>query len=243
MQARIFPALIAGLPTLALLLVLVPWNYLGLPHLIATTIGVVLLFAFADVGRRAGKLIQEKLKTDATPEQWHHGNSDIPETAKSRYRSFIEKKISLTAPTAEEEGANPSQANDFYLSANNWLREHTRDTRAFSILFKENITYGYRRNLLGLKPLALMANFVVGLICWAVFAFQPGYFIDIPNVKEKIIVILAAVLLHSIYMLVAVDESSVREASRTYGRQLILCCESLASSQKSRTTRKKGVNN
>lgn len=61
LKARVFPALIAGLPALALLFVLVPWDHLGLSHAIAAAMGFVLLFAFSDVARSRGKKIQEKL--------------------------------------------------------------------------------------------------------------------------------------------------------------------------------------
>jgi hypothetical protein len=227
LRARVFPALIAGLPILALLFVLVPWDHLGLPHLTATTMGVVLLFAFADVARRTGKHVQAKLGTGATPEQWHRGNTDVAEGAKDRYRDFTAKQLKLTTPTADEERTDPHLANDFYLSAGNWLREHTRDTRTFSILFGENITYGYRRNLLGLKVTALTCNALVAVICAAILYFRPPYFAALPQIDEKMVVIMAAVLLHSAYLLLAVSKGGVREASRAYGRQLILSCEML----------------
>jgi hypothetical protein len=189
--------------------------------------GLVLLFAFADVGRRAGKNVQAKLGTGATPEQWYRGNPDVSEGAKDRYRVFIAKQLKLAAPTADEERTNSSRANDFYLSANTWLREHTRDTRAFSILFAENITYGFRRNLLGLRITALACNAIVAVISAVILYFRPPYFGALPQIDEKMVIILAAVLLHSTYMILAVRRAAVREASLAYGRQLILSCENL----------------
>jgi hypothetical protein len=227
LRARVFPALIAGLPILALLFVLVPWNNLGLPHAIATAVGLVLLFAFADVGRRTGKHAQSKLGTGSTPEQWHRGNPDVAEGAKDRYRAFIAKQLKLAAPTADSERNHPRCADDFYLSAGNWLREHTRDTRTFSILFSENITYGFRRNLFGLKVTALVCNALVAAICVAILYLKPAYFAALAQIDEKMVVVIAATLLHSAYMLFAVSKAGVREASRAYGRQLILSCETL----------------
>jgi len=227
LKARVFPALIAGLPTLALLFVLVPWDHLGLPHLTATAIGLVLLFALADAGRKTGKQVQDRLGTGATPEQWRRGNPDVAELAKDRYRAFVAQQLNLRAPTADEERADPHRANDFYLSASNWLREHTRDTRIFSILFSENITYGYRRNLLGLKATSLVCNALVAIGCASVLYFKPAYFANLPQIDEKMVVVMAAVILHSAFLLFAVNEGGVREASRTYGRQLILSCETL----------------
>jgi hypothetical protein len=229
LSARVFPALIAGLPTLALLFVLVPWDHLGLPHLTASVMGVILLFAFADVARRTGRRVEAKLGTRATPEQWHRGNPDIAEAAKDRYRNFIAEKLKLRAPSADDERAEPGRSNDFYLSAGNWLREHTRDTRTYGILFGENITYGFRRNLLGLKPIALIFNVLVLGVSLAVLLYHLPYFTTLPQIDEKMVIIIAAVIMHSAYMLFAVSANSVCEASRAYGRQLILSCETLIS--------------
>jgi hypothetical protein len=241
LKARVFPALIAGLPVLALLFVLVPWNHIGLPHLTAMAMGFVLLFAFADVGRRAGKHVQSQLGTGATPEQWYRGNPDVSEGAKDRYRAFIAKQLKIAPPTAGEEQTDPARANDFYLSACAWLREHTRDTRVFSILFAENITYGFRRNLLGLRTPALFCNAAVAVISAVILYFRPTYFAALPQIDEKMVIILAAVLLHSAYMLFAISHAAVREASRVYGRQLILSCETLMKKERS-SVRKKNVN-
>ncbi len=227
LKARIFPALIAGLPTLALLSGVVPWDHFGLSQVTAGTMGVVLLFAFADVARRTGRAVQAKLGSGTTPELWHRNNGEIATGAKDRYRAYVAKQIRLAAPTEEQEQTTPRDADDFYNTAGNWLREHTRDQKKFTILFAENITYGFRRNLLGLKPVALGFNAVVLAVSLAILYWKPGYFEQLPNIEEKLTVVSIAVVLHSAYMLFAVGAASVLEASRTYGRQLILCCETL----------------
>lgn len=227
LKARVFPALIAGLPVLALLFVVVPWDHFGLSQATAGAMGLILLFAFADIARRSGKTVQAKLGTGTTPELWYRSDTEIPSGAKDRYRVFVAKKIKLDAPTVDDETTKPRQADDFYNSAGNWLREHTRDQRKFALLFAENITYGYRRNLLGLKPVALCFNAAVLAISGSILYFRPAYFSQISYIEEKLTVIVIAAVLHSAFMLLWVNAKSVREASRAYGRQLILCCETL----------------
>lgn len=227
MRARVFPALIAGLPTLSLLAVMVPWNHLGLPHAIVVAMALVLLFAFADVARRTGRHVQAQLGTGTTPEQWLRDNDDLPQAAKDSYRDFMAQKLKRSAPSADEERADPTRARDFYLSAGNWLREHTRDNRTFRILFDENVTYGFRRNLLGLKAIALGCNIAVAATCAGVLRLRPPYFTALSGIDERMVVVMAVVLLHSAYVLLAVNKAGVREASRAYGRQLILSCETL----------------
>lgn len=232
LKARAFPALIAGLPVLAFIFIIVPWDRLGLPQAIAVSMGIILLFAFSDVARQQGKKIQTKLEVGETPNQWHRENTDIPEILKDRFRNYVASQLKREAPTAGEEKVNTKQANDFYRSAGAWLRDNTRDINKFPLLFGENITYGFRRNLLGLKPIALIFNAMVFLICAGVIYFKPTYFLAQQQIEEKLVVVMAAALLHSAYMILAVNKDSVREASRAYGRQLILSCDTLMRSQR-----------
>lgn len=227
MRARVFPALVAGLPTLALLAVSVPWDHLGLPHATAGATALVLLFAFADVARRAGRRVQARLETGATPDQWCRDDPDLPAAAKDRYRAFVADEMGRAAPSADEERADPARARDFYLAAGTCLREHTRDARAFPILFSENVTYGFRRNLLGLKAVALGCNAVVAATCAGALCLKPGHLGALPLIDERMAAVLAAAILHSAYMSLAVGEAGVREASRAYGRQMIISCETL----------------
>lgn len=226
-KARVFPAIIAGLPTLALLFIIVPWDHLGISQAIASFMGVVLVFAFADMARHRGKNIQTKLGSGETPEQWHRDNSDLPEVSKSLFRNFVADHLKQEAPTANEEEFDTTKANDFYRAANAWLRDRTRDTSKFSMLFGENITYGFRRNLLGLKTIAIICNLLVLAFCIAVLYFKPTYFEELPRIDEKLIIVMAAVLLHTAYMIFSVNKKAVLDASRAYGRQLILSCDTL----------------
>lgn len=232
LKARVFPALISGLPTLVLLFMLVPWDRLALSQVIAASMGLILIFAFADLARHKGKKLQERLGTGETPGQWYRGNPDVPEVMKDRYRHFIAEQLSQAAPTPDDEQNCPDRSIDFYRSANAWLREETRDHTAYPLLFAENITYGFRRNLSGLKPIGLVCNFFVLLLCVGILFFEPRYFAALPNIGEKIYLTLAAVFLHSAYLTFAVKESAVKEASRAYGRQLILSCESVIRSNR-----------
>lgn len=226
-RARVFPALLAFFPTLALLFVLVPWDRFRLSNGIVSAMSLVLLYGAADLAQRRGKVVEAKLGTRQTPELWHRSDAEIPEPSKAKYRAFMATKIKAAVPTEEVERKDPAQANAFYLAAAAWLREHTRDHKRFKILFDNLVSYGYRRNLLGLKPVALVFNAAVataaGLILW----LQPPLFTRVEDLNDKLFGVLVAVVLHSAYMMLAVAAGPVREASRTYGRQLALSCESL----------------
>lgn len=56
-------------------------------------------------------------------------------------------------PTQTEEEADPAAADVRYIEATGRLIGLTRDRDRFATLFAENVNYGTRRNLLGLKPM------------------------------------------------------------------------------------------
>lgn len=229
-RARIIPSLLAGLPSLAVPFVLVPWNRLGLSNLIVTTMSLVLLYAFADLARRSGYGVERRLGTRSTPELWHRSNMELPNSTKDLYRPFVAAALKRPAPTEAEELQQPQVANDFYRGVSAWLRDETRDVKKFHLLFSELITYGFRRNLRGLKPIAVVMNIVVAAVCGAILYYMPAYFTTVPNIQEKLYVVLLVVVLHTLYLLLAVDDKGVREASIAYGKQQILSCGALMKS-------------
>jgi hypothetical protein len=226
-RARLVPALLASVPTLALLFVMVPWDHLGLPHAIAGSMAAIVLFAFADFARESGLRVEAKLGTRSTPELLHHHNTIIDQVSKNRYRAFLVTKLKIAAPSEQQELEDPATANAFYTSAGNWLREHTRDAKTFKILFDDLVTYGFRRNLLGLKYISMCLNVLTLTACAAILYFRIPYFHAIENIEDKLFVVVITAVLHSIYMIVAVNKTSVRNASQAYGRQLILSTEQL----------------
>ncbi len=84
---------------------------------------------------------------------------------KAQYIGFVSGKIGGPAPTAKDEEADPVKCDAYYERCGNWLRENTRDTKKFKLLFDENINYGYRRNLLGLKAPGLAIDALVLAAC------------------------------------------------------------------------------
>ena len=78
-----------------------------------------------------------------------HRDSFLDGVSKQRYHDLITRKLGLRMPTADEEAADPAKADDAYIGATKRLRELTRSDRG--LLFKENISYGFHRNMLAMK--------------------------------------------------------------------------------------------
>ncbi|WP_217350102.1 hypothetical protein [Pseudomonas abyssi] len=228
-RARLFPAIIAAAPALAALALLISWKTLQLSNLVASLGALVLLYAIADIARSRGRTIEPKLfeRQGGIPSitLFRRNDPTIDAGSKDRYREFLAGKLTIQAPTPEEERANQGAADAFYAQCGVWLRQNTRDTQRFSILFGENVTYGFRRNLLGVKRLALCLNITVVAVC-AFILWRLSWDITAPLGNNITLVLLVAAA-HAAYMLVAVNEKSVQDAARTYGRELILSCEAL----------------
>ena len=81
-------------------------------------------------------------------------------------------------PAAQEESADPLKADDVYGGATKRLRELTRGDK--QLLLKENIAYGFHRNMLAMKPVGIVTclfGIVYGLLITNVLQVAPAYFL------------------------------------------------------------------
>jgi hypothetical protein len=228
MRARLAPAILAGAPAFALAIALVSWGSFGLTHIIATIALTALFAAFSDVARRRGKAIEPALIAKmgglASTTMLRHSDPTIDAATKRKIHAFIANKLSEPAPTAEEEAANPEMADLYYARGGTWLRENTRDAKKFSVLFNENVNYGFHRNLLGLRTPGFLLNAAIVILCVSVLWSR--YPIDFSNTfNQKLVVVIFIAILHAAYLAIFVTETGVFEAARLYARQLLLASE------------------
>lgn len=229
-KARFFPAVIATVPALALVGVLI--SSLGI-NLSSTLLGIalaVVLFAFSKVARQRGKRIEGLLIAEMgglpSTTMLRHRDETFPEKTKDRYLNFVADALKEKRPTRDDEDQDALGADQFYERCGTWLRERTRDTKVFGVLYEENMTYGFWRNLLGLRPLGIGLNMLVVALCVAGLYREaiPGIELDL---KKWAYAIGTIAVLHTLCLLIFVNKKGVYEAARQYGRQLILSCETL----------------
>lgn len=234
-RARLFPAIVAAAPALAALTFLISWKSFGLSNLIATLGILVLLFAIADFSRARGRAIEGRFYAEhggmPSVTMFRRNDVTIDAGSKDRYRTFLAGKLAAAAPSPVDESADQAAADAFYGQCGNWLRQNTRDTKKFPILFGENITYGFRRNLLGVKVLALCLNAIVVAVCVFIL-WRLSWNSDTP-LGSRTVAVLVVAAAHAAYMLLAVSRTAVRDAAMAYGRELILSCESFLTPSRS----------
>jgi hypothetical protein len=234
LYARLFPAIIAAAPAVALVWVVIASKEVRLVQAIAGTALTVLLMVFADVARRRGKAIEPNLirRMGGLPSitMLRHADTTFDGVTKDRMHAFLAARLGEAAPTPEQELAAPEAADGFYSRAGNWLRENTRNQKKFDILFNENVTYGYRRNLFALKWPALVLNVLIVIGSAAYLWMQFGPLDLVP------VFVIAAI--HAGYLAVFSTGAAVEEAACTYARQLLLSTEAPSLAKKMAATAK-----
>lgn len=90
----------------------------------------------------------------------------------TRRHGALQKAIpDLHLPSEAEERVDPSASDHAYDTCVKWLLEKTRDQKKFPLVFDENCSYGFRRNLWGMKPVAIalaVASVLTGTVVIAI---------------------------------------------------------------------------
>lgn len=160
-KARLYPALLVMLVPVVASTLVAPVFSSQLAGLASLAIALGGLMLLCSLGREWGKRKEQKLFENwgGTPTTLMllRTTSQLDQLTLGRYRKVIELQVpGLHFPDLISEASDPTKSAAICESAVKWLREATRDTKKFALVFAENTNYGFRRNLLGVKPLALV---------------------------------------------------------------------------------------
>lgn len=160
-KARLYPALLVMLVPVVAVTLVAPVFSSQLAGLASLAIALGGLMLLSSLGREWGKRKEPKLfeSWGGTPTTLMllRETTQMDHLTLERYRKVLEAEVpGLQFPDSTSEASDPTKAAAICESAVRWLREATRDTKKFALIFAENTNYGFRRNLLGVKPLALV---------------------------------------------------------------------------------------
>ncbi|WP_373442720.1 hypothetical protein [Staphylococcus equorum] len=228
LKARIFPAFFTICPFLITILIWFPKLIRLESSLVISLILVVTLIFLGNLARERGKKIQKKLiqKWGSLPATLHlsHLDNTLDIETKKRYRNYLEKNIKdLKLPSQNEEIENPKNSQAKYESAIKWLLENTRDSQKFPLVHQDNITYGYSRNMLGIKPLGVTVS-ILSLILNVYLLYSSNYQ-SITEVTSSTLFSILASFIFCISWLFFVNEKWVESTSNAYARTLLSSCE------------------
>lgn len=229
-QARVMPALLTILPAALLIFVWFPalWTTLGVLVSIASSFGLMLLVS--QLGRDRGKRLEGALwrAWDGKPSVvlLRHRDPRIDEHTKARYRDFIARRLTaLKLPTSAQESADPAAADRAYESVTAWLLTQTRDTKKFPLVYRENVSYGFRRNLWGLKPVGLTIALLGAVVSTAAIAYRYCFEGAVP--QPEVLTVTAVISILSLVWLFVVNPAWVRLPADAYAVQLLAACDTL----------------
>ena len=174
-HARTRPALIVVLPLGFLMSALLP----GQPFFVTAFFGLL--------GTAGGTALVAQMARDRgrdkVPALWK-GWDGPPTTRFLRHRRSpsdrvpdglrpqLEELIGYSLPSREEERSDPTGADLKYEEVVGFLREATRDNSRFPLVFAENVNYGLRRNLWGLKPYGVVIAILAASCSWTLFTLS-----------------------------------------------------------------------
>lgn len=160
-RARVYPALLAAAPLSITGVVLGITSPEWWSAVASVAVASGFWFLAAQVGRSPGKRLERGLWSSwggppTTILLRHRDNPNRVHLVKVHER--IAAIAGVPMPTANEEAGDPIEADQKYDAATRALIAKTRDSSRFALLFKENINYGFRRNMLGLRPWGIAAS-------------------------------------------------------------------------------------
>lgn len=233
-QARLFPALLALLPLFVTVGSIYGPKLSALTNLMTVVIACGGLYLLAQISRDRGKALEGNLFSEwggkPSTQLLRHRDQSIEAATKARYHAFLSRKLGQALPDSSVESNDPKAADDVYQSAVRWLLNQTTNQERFQLLFKENISYGFRRNALGLKPIALffaIACVVFVLIKYNVVAGSGWSNASLGTLADEAWLSLVVSLVAIGVWIAFFTKQAVKVAAFTYAETLLRACDVL----------------
>jgi len=223
--ARIAPAMLVALSLFLAISSWIPFNQWPVKLLGGSVFIAIAAFAVAQLTRDAGKRIEPALWASwggpPSVRMLRHRDTTIAAGSKAAmHRRFSQLGVVDHMPTEDEERQNPEATDAIYRTCSDWLRRKALELKAkapFDVVHSESISYGFRRNLLGIKQYGLA---VVGVaLALTVAAFWWGHR---PYIEAGVNLLL------SFYLLLCATAAAVKRAADDYSKRLLDSIQSLS---------------
>ncbi|MFG8998031.1 hypothetical protein ACEPVS_31905, partial [Pseudomonas aeruginosa] len=244
-KARVIPGLLVSLPLLVPLLCVYGAKHPVLTSVIGLLGGCGAIYALASVARGRGKKLEEKLLKRwggmPTTLALRHRDRFLDSISKQRYHKEISKKLGIDMPSEQDEALDPNKADDIYIGATKRLRELTRSNK--NLLLKENIAYGFHRNMVAMKPVGMLSclcGLAYGVLIAGAIRAEPPYFEPIhlvnPGLASGLTILISSSLLMA--WLFYFDKDAVKRIGFVYAERLFECLDSLPTPRSKKTPAK-----
>lgn len=222
--ARVYPMILFYLP-LSVFIIFLAWDIekyyqFGIP---AGIVGL-LTYLTAQLGRDSGKNKEARLWSNwggaPTTQIFRWRNDLIDDHTKRRSHEKMQNLCPVETKLDKKfESENPNEADEIYTSWSRYLIGNTRDIKKYSLLFKENMAYGFRRNLWGLKVFAISLILILMIVCYLYFVNILNFF-NLLNFPVVFWVSEAFLLFFLLFWLFIVKKSWVSVPAYSYAERL-----------------------
>lgn len=229
-RARFYPMVIVLLPAIVGGACWLPGN-LELPSMVGGTLITLAVSAFLtqlarDQGKRREKELFRRWGGRPSDRALSYAGRVFADATLARcHKKLVALDAALAFPesrTAEQESAKEARA--AYAAGTDLLVAKTRERERFPLLFKENISYGFRRNLWGMKAAGVLTSALGTVACFGkVVAFM---MVDQPVGAVPVIGGSLCAVLLSVWCALVTPEW-VRVPADGYAKHLVEACESL----------------
>jgi hypothetical protein len=234
-NARFMPAFFSVLPFVLTMLAWCPSSksILGGSLTVLISFGVMTFIStlISNLGNRCQKRLFSIWGGAPTTAILRHRDQVLDKYTKQRYHRWLDGKIyGLNLPKLEDEINDQTDADLKYQSAINFLREFTRDKTKHPTVYRDNVAYGFARNLLSIRVMGLL----VALMCVVINLYLIWSALSISQLssgletfKDYLFGIGSgfASMLFFFAFLFIVNGSFVKERAIRYARTLLESCE------------------
>ena len=200
-KARLYPALLLFMPVAVVVACGLGTSISRVEAVCGLVVSCGGLLLLAQIARDAGKRKERSLF-----ERWggipsvcifRHLNARMDAITKARYHRRMSDLVrEAKAPSPDEEAANPIAADGVYTSWSTYIRVNTRDIGKYALLFQENINYGYRRNVWGLRPIGIAVTSVsfACSVAWFYFRYRSAGQISVELIIASVVTLFLLLL-------------------------------------------------
>lgn len=223
LKARVYPVILSLIP-----IIIIGFIYslqLQSYYQILVSFGVTtaLYFLFSQLGRDKGKALEKEMwkKWGGTPstQVFRFSDKTIDKHTKTRYHKRLVGLTGIGESVNEEyEISSPNDVNEIYKSWSKYLISKSRDTKKYNLLFQENINYGFRRNLFGLKKFAII-TIILLMLGSIVYSYIIGNYQFDFTLELIVTEIVLAVIL--VFWVSIIKEKWIKSVAFSYAERLV----------------------
>jgi hypothetical protein len=200
-KARLYPALLLFMPVAVVVGCGLGTSVSRAEAVCGLVVSCGGLLLLAQIARDAGKRKERSLfeRWGGIPSMciFRHADARMDAITKARCHKTMSNLVKeAKAPSADEETADPIAADGVYTAWSTYIRVNTRDTRKYALLFQENINYGYRRNVWGLRPTGIIVTSasLAGAVAWLYVRYRSNGQISVELVIASVITLVLLLL-------------------------------------------------